>query len=178
MDIWLPDMKTLSKDLALRYMNAPDYPEAAKQAISWMVRQTGPAEFVPYGKDASLPAPAGSASYTPEDIEECGIMVSGVCVRHLVIPGQEQDSCRVLEWLAETFGNDIWISLMSQYTPMRNDFPQEELNRKISSEEYDRVVDHAVSLGLENVMIQMEDVADGSFIPVFDGTGIDIAKIK
>lgn len=174
-DIWLPDLKTLSKELSLRYMNAPDYPEAAMSAVSWMAQKAGPAKFVPYGKDTSLPAAEGT-TYTQEDVGECGIMVSGVCVRHLVIPGQAEDSLRVLEWLADTFGNDIWISLMSQYTPMRTDFPQEELNRKLTPKEYDRVVDRAVDLGLENVMIQMEDVADDSFIPVFDGTGIVIAE--
>lgn len=175
-DIWLPDLKTLSPELASRYMKAPDYPDAAKEAIAWMVKNAGPARFVPYGKDASLPAAGESRSeYTAQDMEECGIMVSGVCVRHLVIPGRAEDSCRVLDWLAASFGSDIWISVMSQYTPMRNDFPYEELNRKVSPEEYDIVTDHAISLGLENVMIQAEEAAQDSFIPEFDGTGIVIA---
>lgn len=178
-DIWLPDMKTLSPELGRRYMNAPDYPEAAKEAITWMVKQAGPAKFVPYESKHSIhltenesEEPSLSTHYTEEDIEESGIMVSGVCVRHLVIPGQAEDSIKVLEWLAGNFGNDIWISLMSQYTPMRTDFPHAELNRKVTEEEYDRVVDRAISLGLENVMIQMGDCADESFIPAFDGTGI------
>ena len=113
-----------------------------------------------------------SPCYTKEDIEECGLMKRGVCVRHLVIPGQIEDSKNVLKYLYETYGNRIWISLMSQYTPMRTDFSAPELNRKLTAGEYDEVVDYAIGLGIEQCMIQGEDTADESFIPIFDGTGI------
>lgn len=166
-DIWLPDFKTLSPELGQRYMNAPDYPEAAKKALEWMVNVSGPAKFEAYARECRP-----EAAYTLEDIEESGIMVHGVCVRHLVIPGQTEDSKRVLEYLHGTFGGDIWVSLMSQYTPMRTDFPQEELNRTVTAEEYEEVVNFAIDLGIENCMIQAEGVANESFIPAFDGTGV------
>lgn len=162
-DIWLPDLKTLSPVLGERYMHAADYPEAAKNALSWMVKHSGHALFADDEK---------SDTTDQVYLSEHTLMKSGVCVRHLVMPGEAEDSKAVLKYLYETFGNSIWISLMSQYTPMRHDFTYPELNRKLTSEEYDEVVDYALELGIEQCMIQDGDVADESFIPVFDGTGI------
>ena len=162
-DIWLPDFKTLSPELGVRYMNAADYPANAVKALDWMVNAAKEAEFAPK---------EGEAAPEDGDLSECGLMKKGVCVRHLVIPGQINDSKNVLKYLYETYGNKIWISLMSQYTPMRNDFSFPELNRKLSWDEYDEVLDYAIDLGIEQCMIQEDDVADSSFIPAFDGTGI------
>ena len=86
-------------------------------------------------------------------------------------PGNLADSKAVLTYLHDTFGDQIWISLMSQYTPMTI-FPQEELNRKVSEDEYEEAVDFAIETGLVNCMIQEGDVADESFIPAFDGEGL------
>lgn len=158
-EIWLPDFKTLSPELGARYMNAPDYPDVAKKALSWMVSSAGRAEFRFFLDNG-------------EDISESGLMVKGVCVRHLVIPGRTGDSKNVLKYLYETFGNEIWISLMSQYTPMHENFAHEELNRKLSESEYDEVVDYAIDIGIEQCMIQEGDTAEESFIPEFDGTGL------
>ena len=181
-DIWLPDFKTLDPELGSRYMNAPDYPEEASGALEWMVKHCRGNEFISLEEEEKelfghslkeeKDKASGINSYTREDIEECGIMKSGVCVRHLVIPGQIRDSKNVLKYLYDTFGDSIWISVMSQYTPMREDFSAQELNRRLSEEEYDEVVDYAIDLGIDQCMIQGMDVADESFIPIFDGTGI------
>lgn len=168
-DIWLPDFKTMSPALGFRYMNASDYPSVAAEAVKWMAKIAGPAEFAyPDLSGCSV----SSAAYSPEDVEESGIMVKGVCVRHLVIPGQIEDSKNVIKFLYESFGDDIWISIMSQYTPMRSDFSCPELNRTLTVSEYEEVVELADTLGVTNCMIQMEGAADESFIPQFDGTGL------
>ncbi len=146
-DVWLPDFKTLSPKLGKKYMNAPDYPEAAKEALKFMAHENGEAVF------------------------QNGLMVKGVNVRHLVIPGSTKDSMDVIEYLHKTYGGKIWISIMSQYTPMGN-LPFEELNRKLTKREYAKVVDFAISIGVENAMIQEGGAAEASFIPGFDGTGI------
>ena len=103
-DIFLPDFKTLSEDLGWRYMKARDYPERAKEALACMAEMTGPAVFEPQLQE----------SYEGEQ----ALMKRGVVVRHLVIPGQTRDSREVLRYLFETYGHGIWISLMSQYTPV------------------------------------------------------------
>ena len=188
-DIFLPDFKTMSSQLGQRYMKAPDYPEWAKKALSCMVNMTGEVQFVPLVQDA---ADISGTDYEGEGV----LMKRGVVVRHLVIPGQTEDSKAVLRYLYETYGDRIWVSLMSQYTPvgvfaeeelpahavtqgrdhkadreeMRRNYP--ELCRPLSNKEYDEVVDYAIRLGIENCMIQEEGTASDSFIPAFDGTGI------
>lgn len=156
-DIWLPDFKTLDETLALDYLHAPDYPQTAKAALAQMVQMAGPLQM-----DRSEKALAES---------EDGLLKKGVCVRHLMTPGNLADTIRVIDYLADTYGDTIWLSLMSQYTPMGS-FPFEELNRKVDREEYERAVDHVIERGLENCMIQEGDAAQESFIPAFDGEGV------
>lgn len=148
-DVWLPDYKYQSTYLAERYSHAADYPVRAKEALTEMVRQ------------------AGKPIY-----DSRGMMKRGVIVRHLVLPGCVYDSKDVLEYLHDTWGTQIWVSIMSQYTPLPHirDFP--ELNRKVTPEEYGEVVDYARFLGMKQVYVQMEDCAEESFIPVFDGRGV------
>lgn len=155
-DVYLPDMKYFSPKRAGKYSNAPDYPEAAKAALAEMVRQTGTAVFSD-GNGA---------------VEE-GIMMRGVIVRHLLLPGGLEDSKAVIRYLYETYGDAVYISIMNQYTPMPEisaKFP--ELARKVTDEEYDSLVDYAVSLGIENGFIQEGETALESFIPDFDMRGI------
>ncbi len=131
-DIYLPDLKYLTPELALRYSNAADYPEVAVNALAEMVSQTK------------------------------------TIVRHLVLPGHTGESGKVLEYLQKTYGPAITVSIMSQYTPVEHilkDHP--ELNRRITKREYDKVVDHALSLGITNAYIQERSVASESFIPDF-----------
>lgn len=188
-DIFLPDFKTMSSQLGQRYMKAPDYPEWAGKSLETMVNMTGEAQFVPLGQKT---ADSSDAAYDGEGV----LMIRGVVVRHLVIPGQLEDTKAVLRYLYETYGDRIWISLMSQYTPLgvfaekesrdkavmqdrnhktdreelRRNYP--ELCRPVSYKEYDEAVEYAISLGIENCMIQEEETASDSFIPAFDGAGI------
>ena len=151
-DVWLPDLKYIDAAVAARYSNAPDYFEAASAAIAEMYRQAGEPEF-----------------------DENGLMVKGVLVRHLVLPGQTKAAKSILRHLYETYGNSIYISIMSQYTPLlKGEAAQRypELARRVTKREYDSVVDYAISLGLENAFIQEGGAAKESFIPAFDGTGV------
>ena len=99
-------------------------------------------------------------------------MVKGVIVRHLLLPGCVEDSKKVLKYLLEKYGSRIFISIMNQYTPLPHVASYPELNRKVTREEYEEVVDYAVELGIENGFIQEGDVAEESFIPDFDGQGV------
>ena len=151
-DIYLPDFKYMSAELAARYSHAPDYPEVAKTALAEMVRQVG-----------------GDQTTFDED----GIMKRGVIVRHLELPGCIEDSKAVIRYLYKTYGNNIYISIMNQYTPMEGigkKFP--ELNRKLTEREYDELVDYAISIGVENGFIQEGETASESFIPPFTNEGV------
>ena len=148
-DIYLPDMKYVSKELSGEYSHAEDYFEVAKDAIEEMVRQTGQAEF-----------------------DEKGYMKKGVIVRHLVLPGSTKDSKAVLEYLWNTYGNRIYISIMNQYTPMEQIKNHPLLSRRVTKREYAKVVDYALNLGWENAFIQEGETAKESFIPGFHGEGV------
>lgn len=149
-DIWLPDYKYQSTELAGRYSHAADYPMRAKEALAEMVRQAGSPVF-----------------------DSRGMMKKGVIVRHLVLPGCVYDSKDVLEYLHDAWGEQIWVSIMSQYTPLPHVRCFPELNRKVTAEEYGEVVDYVRFLGMKQVYVQMEACAEESFIPAFDGQGID-----
>lgn len=148
-DIYLPDMKYMDNSLAMRYSKAKDYFLYAKEAVAEMVRQVGTPTF---GQD--------------------GMMKKGVIVRHLALPGQEEDSKRIIKYLYETFGDDIFISIMNQFTPLSGLEEYPEINRVLSEDEYDRIVDYAIDLGVENGFIQEGETAKESFIPQFDCEGV------
>ena len=141
MQIYLPDLKYSDDSLALRYSSAPDYFETATAAIKEMVRQVGPVKT------------------------EGEKVVSGVIVRHLILPGFVDNSLRCLDWLGENFApGEILVSLMRQYTPMPG-LPA-PLNRPITEEEYDAVLSWMYLNDLEG-FTQEEDAADSQFIPDF-----------
>ena len=148
-DIYLPDLKYLEADLAGKYSHAKDYPEVAMKALEEMVRQVRTPEF-----------------------DERGMMKKGVIVRHLVLPGYISDSKDVLEYLWDHFGNKIYVSIMSQYTPLPHVSAWPELNRQVTWDEYHEVVDYARFLGMSQVYIQEGECAKDSFIPAFDCEGI------
>lgn len=148
-DIYLPDFKYMDGEIAKKYSRAEDYSFWAKQALAEMVRQVPEAEF-----------------------DEDGMMRKGVIVRHLLLPGCRRDSKEVLRYLAETYGNKIFISLMNQYTPMPGIEKYPELGRKITKREYEWMIEYALDLGIENGFIQEGDTAKESFIPPFDGEGL------
>lgn len=172
-DIYLPDMKYSSGALAARYSNAPDYFETAMAAIAEMLRQVGEPVFAAADGTLLNAAQMNALCEAESPAEDADfLMKKGVIVRHLVLPGQTEDSRAVLWELRQAFGDRIYVSIMNQYTPMRHfeEFP--ELNRKVTDAEYEEVLDFAVDIGMENVFIQDGDTAQESFIPAFDGEGV------
>lgn len=161
-DVYLPDLKYFSSALSSEYSHAADYFEKASVAIAEMVRQTGEPLFCT--KNGIL--------LTSEQYDDEALICKGTIVRHLLLPGCLEDSKAVIKYLYETFGNRIYISIMNQYTPLKQVAHLPKLNRKVSSEDYETLVDYAISLGVENGFIQEGDVALESFIPDFDGSGI------
>lgn len=148
-DIYLPDFKYYSPELSLRYSHADDYFSVASKAVKEMVRQA------------------------PEPVFDSSSMLRrGVIVRHLVLPGHTKDSKKILKYLYDTYGSHILISILNQYTPFGQlkDYP--EINRKITKNEYNKVVDYAISLGIENGFIQEGNAAGSTFIPDFDLSGL------
>ena len=149
-DIYLPDLKYRNEEWCLRYSHAADYFFYASKAIAEMVRQVGKPVFS----------------------EEDGLMKRGVIVRHLALPGKEEDSKEVIRYLYETYGEQIYISIMNQFTPMPGLREYPELNRVLTEQEYSRIVDYAIRLGVEQGYIQEGETAKESFIPSFDCEGV------
>ena len=160
-DIYLPDFKYMSSELSKRYSNAPDYSIVAKKAIGEMYRQVGMPEFVSAGE--ALREDVENAQSTEEQM----LMKKGMIVRHLVLPGCTEDSKEIIKYLYETYGDNIYISIMNQYTPLSTVGNIRELNRKVTQSEYDDVVDYALDIGVTNGFIQEGDTALESFIPEF-----------
>ena len=94
-------------------------------------------------------------------------MISGVIVRHLLLPGMEDDSKKILKYLYESYGDKIFISIMNQYTPIR-ECKYSELNSKVDDSVYDDVIDYAWDIGIRNAFIQEEGTQSESFIPDFN----------
>lgn len=156
-DIYLPDFKYFNNETAVKYSFAQYYPEIAKKAIAEMFRQTG--------------------SFVIDD--NTGLMKKGMIVRHLLLPLGVKNAKNVISYLYETYGDDIFISIMNQYTPMpetpsmkRVESTMPELFRKVTKREYERVLDHVLSLNIKNAFFQEGDTASDSFIPDFDYTGL------
>lgn len=149
-DIYLPDLKYFSPELSGRFSHASDYFDKATSALAEMYRQ--------------VEAPVFST--------ESGLLQRGMIVRHLVLPGQTRDSKKILRYLYETYGDNIYISIMNQYTPLPHVSDIPELNRPVSAEEYDRVLRFARRLGISKGFRQEGSAAAESFIPAFDGEGL------
>ncbi|MBO5208147.1 MAG: radical SAM protein [Lachnospiraceae bacterium] len=163
-DIYLPDLKYYSSDISKRYSNAPDYFPVATAAIAEMFRQVG----TPVYESSGFIADANSEF----DISESSLMKKGVIVRHLLLPDCTEDSRYILRYLHETYGNNIYISIMNQYTPLPQVASIPALNRKITDNEYDGIIDYAISLGIENAFVQEGETASESFIPAFNCEGL------
>ena len=148
-DVYLPDFKYMDNMLSARYSRAKDYPSVAKQALSEMVRQQ------------------------PDVVidDATGLIQKGVIVRQLLLPGHVNDAKVVLKYLYDTYHDHVYISMMSQFTPIAlKDYP--EINRTVTRREYERLVDYAIKIGITNAFIQEGDVAKDSFIPAFDCEGV------
>ena len=148
-DVYLPDFKYMDSTLSARYSRTKDYPSVAKQALSEMVRQQ------------------------PDVVidDATGLIQKGVIVRQLLLPGHVNDAKAVLKYLYDTYHDHVYISMMSQFTPIAlKDYP--EINRTVTRREYERLVDYALEIGITNAFIQEGDVAKDSFIPAFDCEGV------
>jgi len=148
-DVYLPDFKYYDESISIRYSNAPNYRDYAKKSIEEMVKQVGKPKF-----------------------NEKGYMTKGVIVRHLVLPGLNEDSKKIIEYLHKEYGEEIYLSIMSQYTPLEHVNKYSEINRKLTEDEYNEVVDFAISIGVENGFIQDGESAQESFIPPFNYEGV------
>ena len=148
-DVWLPDFKYMDSKLAFAYSRAKDYPEVARAAIREMMKA------------------AGTCAY-----DEDGYIQKGVIVRHLILPGHTKNSIAVLDELYGTYGDDLTISLMNQYTPLPQVWNIPDLNRRVTKREYEKVLDHALDLGITQGFFQEGGTAKESFIPLFDYEGL------
>lgn len=160
-DVYLPDFKYMDSRLSQQYSYAADYTETAKKALEEMIRQTGKPVFF-----------TAEDELVKEGYVEEQIMKRGVIVRHLLLPACVKDSKAVIKYLYDTYKDDIYISIMNQYTPINRIKEYDNLNRRVTKKEYDEVVDYAIELGVVNGFIQEGGTADESFIPEFDYTGL------
>lgn len=150
-DVYLVDFKYANAQTAERLSRAKDYPDVALDAIERMIAQVGEPRF-----------------------DEAGYLRKGVIVRHLVLPGYVDDSLAALKVLHERFGSRMLMSIMNQFTIVDDAFDPAAygLERTVSDEEYERVLDLADELGVEDYFWQEGGAASESFVPAFDGTGV------
>ncbi|MDD5341066.1 MAG: radical SAM protein [Patescibacteria group bacterium] len=148
-DIYLPDFKYYNNELAIRYSKAPNYLKTALNAITEMVNQIGEVKL-------------GSN----------GLIKKGVIIRHLILPDQIEDSKRILKSIKENFGDKVWVSLMSQYYPMYLADQYPELNKKISSVEYNEIKKYYEDLKFAGGYFQELESADKNYTPKFDANSL------
>ncbi|KUO74077.1 MAG: radical SAM protein [Clostridia bacterium BRH_c25] len=148
-DIYLPDIKYYSDTYAVKYSESKNYFGYASKAVLAMYEQVGHPVF-----------------------DDGGIMQKGVLIRHLILPELLNDSKIILRWIKDTLGEQAYVSLMCQYTPMFNAGKHEEINRKLEGWEYDLIIDYFFKLGLENGFVQEHSSATGDYVPDFDLSGI------
>ncbi len=148
-DIYLPDLKYYADKYAIKYSNAPNYFNIASKAIEEMYSQVGIPEF-----------------------DDNGMMKKGVIIRHLMLPGLLFDSKKVIAYIYNTFENNVYISIMNQYTPVNNLSSYPEINKPLNQKHYESLIDYCLSLGIKNAFIQEEGTVSESFIPDFDLRGV------
>ena len=146
-DVYLPDLKYFNDDIAIKYSKANNYFNHASKAIEEMIKQTGPCKF-----------------------NKNGLITKGVIVRHLLLPGHLDDSKKIIKYLSK-YKDDIYISIMNQYTPIRK-LKYEELNHPVNEDDYYKLIDYALSLGINNAFCQEDETAKESFIPNWNYEGI------
>ena len=143
-DIYLPDFKYYNDELALKYSKCPNYFKYASLCIEEMLNQVGEPQ-----------------------INNLGILEKGVIVRHLILPTNITDSKKIINYLYQKYQDKIILSIMNQYTPVRI-LKYQELNKKLTEEEYDEVINYAYDLGVRNAFIQEGETQECSFIPDFN----------
>ena len=147
-DIYLPDFKYFDNELAKKYSKAIDYVENTKQVINEMIRQTGPCIF-----------------------DNNGLIKKGTIIRHLMLPSLKEDTKKILNYLYQTYHDDIFISIMNQYTPNKY-VTYKELKEPVKEEDYNEIIDYAIELGINNAFCQIGETVSESFIPKFNYEGI------
>lgn len=147
-DVFLPDFKYANDELAVKYSKAPNYTQTAIDSIRQMIIQTGSPVF-----------------------DSDSLITSGTVIRHLVLPSNTRNSIAVLNIIKENFGEKVLVSLMSQYLPFGDLTDYNEINRKITKREYEKVVTVLINLGLDGFLQELSS-AKKQFVPDFDLTGI------
>ena len=148
-DIYLTDFKYFDNHLGTTLSKCSHYFEVASRALAEMYRQTGPNIF-----------------------NQNGIMQKGIIVRCLVLPTKGEDIKKIISYLYQTYQDNIYLSIMNQYTPVVKNQQFSFLNQTVSTNEYESIIDYAISLGVKNAYIQEEGTAKESFIPAFDLEGV------
>ncbi|MBL4936471.1 radical SAM protein [Clostridium sp. YIM B02515] len=148
-DIYLPDLKYYDDKYAVKYSHAPNYFNIVSKAIEEMYSQVGMPEF-----------------------DDSGMMKKGVIIRHLMLPGLLFDSKKIMDYIHNTFDNNVYISIMNQYTPVNNLSNYPEINKPLNQKHYESLIDYCLSLGIKNAFIQEEGTVSESFIPDFDLRGV------
>ena len=148
-DVFLPDFKYFDDKIASSFSGVSDYFSVASKAVEKMFELAGELKFNTQGQ-----------------------LIRGVLVRHLILPNFRSDSMKILDWLYQTFGDKILISLMNQYTPLFHAAKFHEIDRRLTKFEYKSVIRHAEKLGIKNCFIQVGRTADEKFIPEFNLAGV------
>ncbi|MFL0252181.1 radical SAM protein [Clostridium neuense] len=152
-DVYLPDLKYFNDKYAIKYSKAPNYFKIASNAIMEMVSQVGAPLF-----------------------DENNLIKKGVIIRHLMLPGLLFDSKKVIDYIYNTFGDSVYISIMNQYTPMYDAEKYPEINKPLNPKHYDALIDYSLSIGVKNGFIQETGTNSKEFVPEFDLRGVDYAK--
>ena len=148
--IYLPDIKYAEDSLAIKFSHAPNYFARAAAAVKEMFRQRGAFKF-----------------------DSTGMLVSGVIIRHLILPGHLENSKKVIDYVADNFApGEVLFSLMRQYTPCGDIADYPELQRPLSDEEYAEIEDYLFASGIEDGFVQDKESASNDFIPPFNGEGV------
>ena len=148
-DVYIPDLKYFNDKYAIKYSSAPNYFNIASKVIGEMVAQVGTPVF-----------------------NEDDIMIKGVIIRHLMLPGLLFDSKKVVDYIYKTFGDSVYLSLMNQYTPMFKATEYAEINRPLNPDHYDSLIDYCVDLGYKNAFIQESGTSSTVYVPDFNLQGI------
>lgn len=149
-DIYLPDVKYYDDDLAERYSGAKDYFRTASKAVKIMLGQVGPPIF-----------------------DEKGLLLKGLIIRHLILPGHLENTKDVLDWIRISLPKEIYVSVMSQYFPTYKSSSYGTLARKLSGSEYAEIMEYLEIIGLENGFVQEPESAAEEYVPSFDLAGIE-----
>lgn len=148
-DVYLPDFKYFDDKYSFKYSKIKGYSKNVLNIIEEMINQVGGPKF-----------------------NEKGILVKGVLVRHLLLPGLLFDSKKVVDAIYNNFGDNIYISLMNQYTPMHNSKLYPEINKPINPKVYESLIDYAISIGVKNGFIQENGTSSEAFVPEFNNEGV------